>query len=324
MDENQKKSILKSGAITLAIYFALFFIVVFVLILNMVAYLFLPIPFILHMYKHGLKSTIIVGIIALLITLILFPILALLTMLAVTVGAVMGYFYIERKGALAPIMAGMLTYLFNYLLIFAVSVYLFDFNLVNLIQSSVDNMIEMNQATGSFIQIPLDEHQISLYKESIELLTNAFPALMITSSFVMVGLHHMVNWRVLKRLGHEAEQLPPLREWTFPKSILWYYLVTLLFLILGFMEPGTALFPILFNLHYILEIVIYLQGLAVISYFSHHKNMGKILPTIAIIFTIFLPQIGMMIVRMIGIFEFGFGIRDRLNKNYEKKQKELE
>ncbi|WP_025027544.1 YybS family protein [Caldalkalibacillus mannanilyticus] len=319
MDQNQSNSNpFLAGFITLAFFFTLLLIILLIPIVNIVAFLFLPFPFILHIYKHGLKSTALVGILALFITMIYNPILGLFTLVAGSVGMVMGYFYQQKKGALAPIMAGMLTYLFNYLLIFIISVYVFNFNVTDMMQANLDNMMEMHQAAGGFLQLPLDENQVTVYKEYIEILTSAFPALMITSAIVMTGLHHMIQWRVLRKMGYEVDTLPPFREWRFPKSILWYYLVSLLLLMFGFMEPGTALFPTLFNLQYILEIIIFLQGLAVIAYFSYHKRMGKMLPILTVILTLFIPQIMVMVVRLIGIFEFGFGLRSRIKTTKEK------
>lgn len=226
----------------------------------------------------------------------------------------MGYFYINKKGPFIPVLAGMLTYLMNYLIIFLISVFVFGFNFSELIDASLDNMVSMNEQFTNFIQVPLDENQLSLYKEYMEMVASLLPFFMIASSVIMAGLHHFVNRIVLHRMGyHEVEKLPPFRTWTFPKAVLFYYLISLFILLLGIIDRGSDYYSTFLNLHTILEMMIYIQGLAVIAYFSRAKKMGPMLPIIAVVLTFFIPPVGMLIVRLVGILELGFQIRNRIN-----------
>jgi|GEM_PF-4866123 len=316
---NQKNSLLYSGLLFLALYFGILALFLFVDLINIIAYFFLPFPFIWFIYKVGVRNAFLGSIVAFALSVVLSSLIGnfsiiILTIMFASVGLIMGIFYKQNKGALAPVMAGMLTYLFYFIVFFIISVYVYEFNLTKFAEAYLNTVIEMRETTEDFLELPLDENQISLYKEYITYITSGFPALMITVAMVLTALHHMVQWRVLRRLKYEVDSLPPFRDWIFPKTILWYYLISMLLIFLGFMDPESSLFPIIFNLHYILEFVMFLQGLAVISYFSYHKRMSVLLPVLTVILAFLIPPIILMIVRLVGIFELGFGVRSRIKK----------
>jgi uncharacterized protein YybS (DUF2232 family) len=136
--------------------------------------------------------------------------------------------------------------------------------------------------------------------------------LMIISSAAMTGLHHVLGRPILSRMGVTIERMPPLRDWQLPKSLLLYYIVTLGLIIFGLVEEGNALFLIVVNLHPLLEILLYIQGLSVIAYFAYQKKMGRILPVSAVILTFLFAVWVTPLIRFIGIFELGFGLKKRI------------
>lgn len=305
---------LTQGAISASIYLVLLLIVLYIPFINMVTLLFLPLPFIVHMFRHGLKSSLLVGTAALFLTVIVAPApiaTLMMTFLSVSVGIVMGYYYKNGKGAFTPLLAGIIAYIFNYLFALVISYFLFEVNMIEAMEQYVQDMMTMTEETASFLQLPLDEEQLSLYKEYIPWVAYIFPAIMIISAMTMTGLHYLVSRPILTRLGHPIEKLPPFREWRLPKSLLFYYLISLTIILLGMMEEGSTLFLIIVNLQPILEILLYIQGLSVVAYFSYMKGTGKALTIIVVLATFFLPIL-VMVVRILGIFELGFGLKQRI------------
>ncbi|GAA0378195.1 YybS family protein [Bacillus horti] len=305
-------SALTHGAIMTGVFIVLLFIMLFVPLINLIVLLFMPLPFMIHMMRYGWKSTLIVGVVASIVTLILLAPAVIITIMALTVGGVMGYFYAHKKGRFSPIIGGALTYLANYLLILLLSLVLFDINMVQVLQQYVTDMVNTTEEASHFLQLPLNETQLEAYRESIGMVADMFPAIMILSSLLLASLNHLISRPILKRLGHAIEGLPPFREWSFPKSLLFYYLLSLLVFIFNMAQQGSAIYMIVVNIHPILEILLYIQGLAVIAYYSHHKKWGKTLPIIAVVLTVFLASFATLVIRMIGIFELGLGIRKRL------------
>lgn len=307
----KKTTALTQGAILSAIYIILLIIVAYVPFINVVVLFFLPVPFIIHVYKQGLKAGVLIGLTALFLTPLFTPLVTImLTFFAVTVGLAMGYFFVQKKGAFTPIIAAIITYIGNYLVIFLLAYLLFDLNLVNAVQQMMEESFTLTEQTAQFLNLPLDDQGLSQFKETLALIPVIFPALLIMSSIVMGFLHYLVSKPILNRVGCPVDDLPPFREWTLPKSLLFYYLGTLILLMVGLAEEST-LFMLVANLHPILEMLLLIQGLSVISYFAHWKGMGKALTIIAVILT-FLVPIFQFIVRLLGIFDLGFGLKQKM------------
>lgn len=310
--QNQKTNTLTHGAITASIFIVLLLMFLYVPFINMVMLLFLPLPFLVHRLRFGWKSTWLVGAVAAVITLLIAPLGIIITVMAITVGGVMGHYYLHNKGTFAPIIGGTITYLANYLMAIVLLYVVFDLNIMQAIEEYVKEVFAMTEGTASFLQLPLNEEQLDMYQQQMALIPYLFPSIMILSSMALAGLNHLVNRPILKRLGHPIEALPPFREWTFPKSILIYYFVCLLAFLLGFAREGSVTFILVMNIQPILEVLLFIQGLAVIAYFGHTRKMGKALMVVTLILTVLFSTIMMMLVRFIGIFELGMGLRKRM------------
>lgn len=313
MARKSNTTVLTQGAILTAIYLILLLIVVYVPFLNLVLLFFLPVPFIIHTYKHGWQAASMVGLAALFLTPILTPLPTMLvTFFAASVGLVMGYFYAQKKGAFTPIIAAIMTYIANYLLTFLLAYVLFQINVIEMVQQMMEESFALTEGTVDFLNLPVDDAGLEQYKQAMALIPLIFPSLMIMSSMLMGFIHHWVSKPILSRVGCQVEPLPPFREWSFPRSLLFYYLISLLLVLVGLPEEST-IYLFVANLHPILEILLLLQGLSVIAYFAHWKKIGKALPIIAVVM-LFLVPVTHFIFRFLGIFELGFGLKQRMKQ----------
>ncbi|EFG2693373.1 DUF2232 domain-containing protein, partial [Escherichia coli] len=98
-----------------------------------------------------------------------------------------------------------------------------------------------------------------------------------------------------------------------PKSMVWYYLLTLLLMLI---QPEKASFLSLVqtSAFQILFILVLIQGFSFIFYYCHEKNISKVVPIFAVVLTILFPPIG-VIVRIIGIADIGFDLREKVKTN---------
>lgn len=303
---------LTHGALMMAIFFVLLLIVLYVPLLNLITIFFIPLPFIVHMVRFDLHATLLTGVASLALTVILTPLPAVfITIAAVTVGMVMGHFYAQKKGPFLPMLAGMVTYIVNYVLLFLVSFFLLDINLLDSMEQMLRESLLMTENTAEFWNMPLDEELQMSFEEMVEGITYVFPAIMILSALMMSAVHHGISRSVLHRLGQRIQVLPPFREWNMPKSMLYYYLIALILVILGVLEEGGTLSFFVINLHMILEILLLIQGLTMIAHFAHSKGWGKIVPVGVIVLAVLIPLVA-NIVRIIGIFDLGFGLKQRV------------
>lgn len=305
---------LTEGAILLAIFAVLLLITLYVPGLGLVVNFFLSLPFLLFGAKHDWKSTAVFTLAAVLLSMIVGSFLAMPLAFAYgTTGAVMGYLVREGKSKLAVLIAGSVVFLVNIVAQYVVSVVLFKMNfieeLLDLFRSSVDQSIKMLEQLG---QAP-DEKLIKQFEQMVEMMETLMPSMFVMASFMVVFILQLVSFPFLKRFGVNVPKWRPFRELTLPKSILWYYLFTMIAAILIQPEKGTYWFWVISNLSFILQMLMVLQGLSLVFYFTHAKGYPKAVPIIVTVLIFLLPFV-LYIVRILGIIDLGFDLRRRLGE----------
>lgn len=305
---------LTEGAILLAIFSVLLLITLYIPVLGMVVNLFLSLPFLFFAAKHDWKSTAVFTVGAVLLSLILGSLLAIpLALVYGTTGAIMGGFIREGKSRLAITIAGALVFLINILVIYGVSVTLFNANIMqemfDIMRSSLKESQEMLKDFG---QTP-DEKVIKQYETMMDLMETILPSLLVMASFMAVFITQLVSFPFLKRFGIKLPKWSPFRELSLPKSVLWYYLISILAAFIVRPEEGTYWFMVIANLSFILQMLMILQGLAFLFYITHVKGYPKAMPIIIMILMLFIPFV-LYIVRILGIIDLGFEWRKRLGE----------
>ncbi len=305
---------LTEGALMLAIFAVLLFISLFVPIVMIVTQFFLILPFLLYSAKYPLKNTAILVIGAVFITLLIGNIIMVpIAIIFGTTGMVMGYGIRTGKSKLIIYLASSITFLINIVLLFVIASVFFSVNFIDeiaqIFKSSLD---QYTAALQSFGQNPPEKLQEQM-NEMLSLMSSMAPIFFIAMAFSTVILLIIINFPIAKRLGIPVPKFGPFRELKVSKSILWYYLAALILTLLVNPEPGTYMYMVLINGAFILQVLLVIQGLAFIFFYSHLKKWPIVLPVLAVIFTFILP-IFLSIVRMLGIIDIGFNLRGYLEK----------
>jgi uncharacterized protein YybS (DUF2232 family) len=305
---------LTEGAILLAIFAVMLLITLYIPVISLIINFFLSLPFILFGAKHDGKSTAVFTLGAVLLSLILGSFLAIPLALAYgTTGAVMGYLIRNGKSRLAVYIAGSLVFLINIVAQYALSVVLFNINfideLMEMFRSSVDQSIKMLKQMG---QTP-DEKMIKQFESMIDMMETLVPSMFVMASFMLVFIIQLASFPFLKRFGVSVPKWRPFRELTLPKSILWYYLLTMLAALVMNPEEGTYWFWALANLSFILQMLMVLQGLSLVFYLTHVKGYPKAVPIVVVVLLFLFPFV-LYIVRILGIIDLGFDFRKRLGE----------
>jgi uncharacterized protein YybS (DUF2232 family) len=303
--------LLTEGALLLAVFVVLLLISIYVPILWIISFLFLVLPFILFSAKHPFKYSLLMLIGACILSALLGTFLAVpLALASGTTGIVMGWFIKEKKDKVTLFIASSLTMLVNIVAQYALSIVLFD---IDMIQDTIKLMKEsFNQSADMLANFgqSVDGEVMEQFNNSIDLIGTLTPTLFLMSAFLLVLLFILVNFPILKRLGIDTPKFKPFREWKLPKSILWYYLLVLVLSITIQPETGSYYYTALINLLYVLQTLMAVQGLAFIFFYSHLKGWSKGLLTLVIIVSIPL----LYIVRILGIIDLGFDLRQRLQR----------
>jgi uncharacterized protein YybS (DUF2232 family) len=305
---------LTEGAILLAIFAVLLLITLYIPGLGLIVNLFLSLPFVFYGAKYDWKSTAVFTLAAVLLSMILGSLLAIPLALAYgTTGAVMGYMVREGKSRFAAYIAGSLVFLLNLVAQYAFSVILFNINvideMVKIFRVSVDQAVTMLEQMG---QTP-DEKLIMQFETMVDMIEVLMPSMFVMASFMIVFLFQLVSFPFLKRFGIKMPTWRPFRDLNLPKSILWYYLITMIAALIMQPEKGTYWFWVISNLSLILQMLMVLQGLSLVFYFTHNKGYPKAVPIIVTVMVFLLPFV-LYIVRILGIIDLGFDLRKRLGE----------
>lgn len=305
---------LTEGAILLAIFSVLLLITLYIPVLGLVVNLFLSLPFLFFGAKHDWKSTAVFTVGAILLSLILGSLLAIPLALAYgTTGAVMGGLIREGKSRLAITAAGAFVFLINLIAIYGISVAFFN---ANIVQEMLDLMrssfVESQQMLKSMGQAT-DEKVIKQFETMMDLMETIIPSILVVASFFTVFITQLVSFPILKRFGIKFPDWRPFRELILPKSILWYYLFSMLASLLMPPDEGTYWFMVIANLAFILQILMVMQGLSLLFYITHVKGYPRAMPITVMVLLLFFPFV-LSIVRILGIIDLGFDLRKRLGE----------
>lgn len=296
----------------MSIFAVMMLFYLYVPLLSIIFFLAAPIPIILYTIRHGLKKGIAAGAIGIVISFLIGSMAGLMSApILIAVGLGMGVFYSRRQPGNA-IITGALIYLFSILISFVISVQLFQIDIMNIAKESIEQMMPMvesvlKQSGASEKDIA---KQLKQFKEMQDTALSAFPVALLILVTLMAFVNHWFVQPLIKRFVKDMPSLKKFKDMRLPKSMVWYYLLTLLLMLIQ-TEKGSFLWLVQSSAFQILFILVLIQGFSFLFYYCHEKNISKAVPIFAVVLTVFFPPIG-VIVRIIGIADIGFDLRGKV------------
>lgn len=305
---------LTEGALMLAIFTVMLFLSLFVPLAGVIIQFFMILPFLLYSAKYPVKNSVLLVVAAMLVTVFTGNVMsAMLALLYGSTGTVMGYSIRTEKSKVIAYAASSMVFLANLVLFYAVAAKLFELNLMNeivkMFMKSADQYVTFMETLG---QKP-DPKMIEQFQEMGNLIKTLAPSILVFGAFVFVLLFILINFPIIKRLGVNVPAFAPFRELKFPRSILFYYLIVLVVTVFMKPEEGTFIHMAVLNAAYILQILLLIQGLSFLYFLSHWKKWPVAVPVIATVM-IFVMPLFFSIVRLLGIIDIGFDLRQRLSQ----------
>ncbi|MDR0123270.1 YybS family protein [Bacillus pumilus] len=303
---------LVEGAIMISIFSVMTLFYLYVPLLSIIFFLAAPIPIILYTIRHGLKKGIAAGAIGIVISFLIGSINGLMTApILIAVGLGMGVFYSRRQPGNA-IIAGALIYLFSFLISFVVSVQLFQVDIMGIAKESIEQMIPMlesvlKQSGASEQDIA---KQLKQFREIKDSALSALPVALLMLVTLTAFVNHWFVKPLIKRFVKNMPALKKFKDMRLPKSMVWYYLLTLLLMLIQ-TEKGSFLSLVQTSAFQILFILVLIQGFSFIFYYCHEKSISKAVPIFAIVLGVLYPPVA-VIVRIIGIADIGFDLREKV------------
>ncbi|EHM10269.1 putative membrane protein [Thermanaerovibrio velox DSM 12556] len=147
--------------------------------------------------------------------------------------------------------------------------------------------------------------------QTFRMLPDMFPALITMASALDTYLSYTVTRVVARRVSMGA--LPPLPEfsrWRFPRSVLWAFLFSVVLSVAAGSEGGGVLAQGALNLRIILQMLFFLQGVAVIWYFLRRRGISRGLRFLLVALLVLVPLLSGGAI-MVGLLDIWWDFRTR-------------
>lgn len=310
--QNEARAMLE-GALISGIFLVLIFLTLYTPI-GVLSAIALPIPFTVYAARHRLRHAVLAVVASMLLTIFVGALpLALVAMYVGSIGVVMGTLYNRQKKAFTAFMGGLLASLFFLLGSLVVSYFVLNIDPIAALQTTLKESVKMSQQLLDQFGMS-NEEQAAAFEEMIDSVVRLTPMILILISAQMSLVNHWLSRKILLRLNIPAPGFPPMREWRWSRSLLYFYFaVTLAALFMTSDDQGHFLRAIVVNLKPILDIMMIIQGLGFVSFFSRQKGWGNGLLIATIVLAFILPIIPFILI-LLGILDLGIDLRKQLSK----------
>ncbi|MBD8071255.1 YybS family protein [Bacillus sp. PS06] len=299
----KKQKFVVDGGLFLAIYILLLIGSIFLPFVGIFLTFLLPIPFIIFASRYSIKQSLLFLLAAAVLSLLFTSVTGLIFAFIFGVGGVVYGTLVQKGRKPLEVMLGLtVSFIVTFVVFYIIASSLFAFDFSALVKQSAEESIEMLENYA-----PQNEEVIQQFNESLELFNYLVPSLLVITAFFFALITQLISYPVLKRVMKDAIKFPAIRDITIPISILWYYLVVLILMYFD-MEVGSFYYMAVVNLYYILQLLMVIQGISFVFYFSHVRGLPKIVPIIVLIMTPFL----LSIIRILGIIDLGFRLRNKV------------
>lgn len=312
MPNNQTKAMMQ-GALMIALFLVLLALT-YVPIVNLLAFVFAPLPLAWYSATYSRKSAIGVSLLAIAASIFIGSLLIVpLAFILAIVGLVIGDCLREKKSKVYLLMATGTAILLTFALQFVLAVRFFQVNFIEesmqLARDTYEESLKYSaKFTGGEAQIEEQMHQM------FGMMEMSLPANITVSVFALAFLWMLVLLPILNRLKVEVPKFPPFRDMRLPRAILWYYLIVLSINL--FIQPdyGSMFYVVMLNLSIILWVLLTLQGISFLHFVIDAFHYPRFLKVMATILSI--PLYSFIV--LVGIIDLGFNLREWVKAKSEK------
>ncbi|MBM7552181.1 YybS family protein [Thalassobacillus pellis] len=302
------------GALMTGLYLILLLINVFVPFIGAVVFFVLPVPFILYSYRHGWKP----GLTMLIVAAILSSLFATIYSLPVTLmigsgGLFVGAAMHRKRSAYETWAAGTVGFTLGIVSLFLITQLLFDINWIEEIRTLLDESFSMTeQMMKNFMgSSETSDEQLQALREQIRQFPDIIPSLFAIMGIAMAFLSQWIGYKIINRIDQQNFHFTKFRNYKLPTAVLWYYFLGMIASWM-FTESDNMIYIAGLNIFIVTGLLIALQGFAFIFYYAYVKKLSKAVPIISVVITILFPGLLLYLIRILGIIDIGFSLRERI------------
>lgn len=283
------------------------------------ANLIIPVPLALLVYRHGLKSGILVSLAsAILATLILGSLFVGLEVVIIgVIGIALGIALREKFNFIQLFVVGTASSIIATVLKFITYSTIAGFNLLDELVSAIEMSSE--QVLSFWQGVGFSEEMLLQYSEVLTampaLFKVLFPLLLVFLGIIQAFANLFVIRAILKRLGDSIPWIPPFAKWKWPWYFVWGFIFGRIFSLIQVYYPSEVLHAISLNLDVFFLYAFFVQGLAIAWHIMDRFNMAKILRFVLIFFVLITGWIWVILIALAGVLDTWFDFRKlKVNK----------
>lgn len=291
-------------------YLILMAIVLFFPVIGFIIALFIPMPLVWLSYHHGWQQGMITALLSsLILSFLLGPFSIVFTILFAVPGILIGHLFNRASPAFLVLKAVGLSVTVGVVLLYVATNLFLNIDPVQAFQEAMLESVDTSEAVLDRMD-PADGLVAEEMRASIDYFSVIAPVVMVMISVAYALLIQLTAAHILRKGGNEIPGFPPFREWGFPQVFIWYYLVVLMLGFAGF-EQGSPVYLAVQNALPAMQLIVAIQGMAVVFSYFHHKKKSVIWPFLVLFLTVLLP-IFLQLIRILGIIDLGFNLRKRM------------
>ncbi|TFB21124.1 DUF2232 domain-containing protein [Filobacillus milosensis] len=308
-----KQSILKDGVMFGAIYIVMLFASYFIPLLGIVLTFVLPIPFVIFSYRYGLKASLIMFSFTLIISSVFVAAISVPMALFMGLGGLaIGLGLYNQRRAYETLALGTVGFSVGLALVYVLTQFFFQVNWMEEFRLAIDETLSTySTMVNQFSEV--SEENLEAIREQMKMMVYKLPSFIVMFGLFYAWVTQWISHKLINKFEQRSFAFPKFKEFNLPLSIIWYYFLGLV-LVLIFPSPDDSLFLVAENLYTLSGLLLSLQGLAFLFWVVHFKKWPRAIPIIVIILLVIQPLLLLYPLRILGIIDLGFQLRDRLMK----------
>lgn len=304
------------GALLTAVYIALLWMTVFIPVISIFTFFALAIPFIVYTAKHNWQPALMMFVVTIILSLIFATLFSLpMTLLMAFGGIMIGKAMYDQRSAYETWARGSVGFVLGLVIVFIIIQFVLQVNIFAEIDQAISESMNIMQSMSNQLGLNDDvDEQMKLLEEQMHFFKDLIPASIAITSILMAFVSQWLSYKVINRIEQKRLYFPTFKSFSLPVSIVWLYFV---FLLLSFFvqNDGGSLYIVVMNVVLLLMILLAIQGFSFIFFYADYKKVSKAIPIVIVVLTLLIPGILLLIVRIIGIVDLGYGLKKRIAEN---------
>ncbi len=307
-------TVMREGFLYAGIYLALLLATLFIPAIGLLTMFLLPIPFLIYSRRNGWKASLVLATIILLVTVTFIHVVTLpFTVVAGFGGIALGSALHQEKSPYEAWAQGTVGYVVGLLSTYLISIWLFQINWIDEIRKTIDESVANSVNILQSISGDVSQEQIESLENQFGNIPTLLPSIMGIVAIVFAFITLWIGFKILNKQFREQHFFPPVKKLMLPRAIIWYYFIALIVTFIEF-ENGSVWGDAAQNVYTLTGALFTLQGFSFMFAYADIKGLSKKVPIIGVIITLLFSFLLLYPVRILGIIDLGFSLRERLAK----------